>query len=339
MGAEAIDIASAFFRPMFDIHEHNLGGIVGHRILDTATGQSLHILTGCGASLQSLVLKTAATELQELIVGYADEEDCLRTAGTDYRGCFLFPFPNRLAGGRYEWQGHEYQFEMNDGGRPNALHGLWPTAAFQYRSSTVGEDFGTLVIGKTIGSAESGAYPFDMDVQLEFTLSANKGLAVVVQVHNLGKTDAPFGVGYHPYFAAPKGLENYKFAMPPCLEYEVDGNLVPTGIQRQNFAFAEGAKVDMALDEGFSFGPDLPIVLAQLTDSEAETTVTMWQMAGSTGMRYLQIYTPPTRDRIAIEPMSCPANAMQTGEGLRTLAPGQAAAFSFGVRLDRFSPA
>jgi aldose 1-epimerase len=200
----------------------------------------------------------------------------------------------------------------------------------------IGEDFATLVIGKTLFSEISLAYPFKIDVQLEFTLSANKGLAVVIELHNLGEATAPVGVGYHPYFAAPKGLESYKLALPPCLEYEVDAQMIPTGIQHQNFTFNEGAMVDMALDTGYAFGRDLPIVLAQLTDNEINTTLTVWQMAGKTGMRYLQIYTPPTRDMIAIEPMSCPANAMKTGEGLLTLIPGQAASFSFGVRLDIF---
>ena len=37
---------------------------------------------------------------------------------------------------------------------------------------------------------------------------------------------------------------------------------------------------------------------------------------------YLQVFTPPNRKSVAIEPMSCPGNAFNSGLGLQYLSPG-----------------
>ena len=59
----------------------------------------------------------------------------------------------------------------------------------------------------------------------------------------------------------------------------------------------------------------------------------MWQEAGPGAYRYLQVYTPPGRESIAIEPMTCAPNAFNNGMGLIRLDPGEAFTASFGISL------
>jgi aldose 1-epimerase len=51
---------------------------------------------------------------------------------------------------------------------------------------------------------------------------------------------------------------------------------------------------------------------------------------------YIQVFTPrdyPGRElTVAIEPMTCPANAFNSGEALRWLAPGESFEASWGLR-------
>ena len=54
--------------------------------------------------------------------------------------------------------------------------------------------------------------------------------------------------------------------------------------------------------------------------------------------RWLQLFTgdvvpgPRRRHGLAVEPMTCPPNALQTGEGVQRLSPGESTTSSWGMR-------
>jgi galactose mutarotase-like enzyme len=51
------------------------------------------------------------------------------------------------------------------------------------------------------------------------------------------------------------------------------------------------------------------------------------------GFDYAQVYAPADQEFVCFEPMTAPANALSTGTGLRTVAPGEALSASFEVRV------
>ena len=51
------------------------------------------------------------------------------------------------------------------------------------------------------------------------------------------------------------------------------------------------------------------------------------------GYRFAQIYAPPGRDLVAIEPMTAPTNALSSGRDLAVVAPGQRFRAAFRVRV------
>jgi aldose 1-epimerase len=75
--------------------------------------------------------------------------------------------------------------------------------------------------------------------------------------------------------------------------------------------------------------------LSGLGPADAPRTVTVW---GDEALRWVQVFTPPLDDPhfaglpgIAVEPMSCPADAFNSGDGLVVLEPGQAWSASWGI--------
>jgi aldose 1-epimerase len=98
---------------------------------------------------------------------------------------------------------------------------------------------------------------------------------------------------------------------------------------------AEREVGDAVLDTAYtSLEPD-PDGLVRATLSAPEgAQLSVW-MGPAT--RYIMVYTGEAIGRagLAIEPMSCPPNAFQTGEGVRVLHPGERWAYEWGVDLLR----
>jgi aldose 1-epimerase len=74
---------------------------------------------------------------------------------------------------------------------------------------------------------------------------------------------------------------------------------------------------------------------ASLDVPGGDTGASLWADAG---FGYLMVYTGDTlgelhrrRRAVAIEPMTCPPNALRTGKDLRSLEPGQGWSASWGI--------
>src|SRR4051794_30493175 len=64
-------------------------------------------------------LRTYAVGDREVLDGYAADEMCMSG-----RGQVLAPWPNRIAGGAYEWEGVRYELALSEPKADNAIHGL-----------------------------------------------------------------------------------------------------------------------------------------------------------------------------------------------------------------------
>jgi aldose 1-epimerase len=243
-------------------------------------------------------------------------------------GAVLLPWPNRIAGGRYRFDGADYQLPLTEPALGNASHGLvkW----VRWSASEVAEDSVTLVHDLV---PQTG-YPFELQLQLSYSLDAEAGLNVHTVVSNTGRSAAPFGAGFHPYLdLADHELDTAELLVPAELVLDTDERSIPTGLHP-----VVGTPFDLRtirpigslrLDHGF----------AELTGSaallrtEQRTVELRWDAA----YRYLQVFTPPFitpgRNAVAIEPMSCPANAFNSGEGLIRLQPGEDWTGNWGIRL------
>jgi len=260
--------------------------------------------------------------LRRLLVGEWDVLDGY-PAGTvpaGRRGGVLVPWPNRLRGGQWSWQGRDLQLEVVGPAAPNAMHGLltaqpWTVLAQQDDAVTVG----------TVLEPRSG-YPFRLATAIDYVLAPDR-LGVTVRVRNASDADAPFGAGMHPYLhvgaPAEGGLADAELTVPARTALDVAGGL-PTGSTRP-FHGAVGRIGDRPLDDPVT---DL------VRDDDGWARVLLRGPAGELELAvdrswpWLQVYSGDTlpsgqrRRSLAVEPMTCPPNALADGTDLVVLPPG-----------------
>lgn len=243
-------------------------------------------------------------------------------------GAVLLPWPNRIAGGRYRFDETEYQLPLSEPAKGNASHGLvrwvrWDLAGQDDSSVTLQHD----LVPQT-------GYPFELHLQISYSLDAGTGLRVDTEVVNTGRTAAPFGAGFHPYLdLGDHDLDTAELLVPAAVVLDTDEHQIPTGsrpVAGTEFDFGTIRPIGaVRLDHGF----------AELTGTAAvlRTEQRALELRWDTAYRYLQVFTPPFltpgRNAVAIEPMSCPANAFNSGDGLIRLEPGQRWTGSWGIRL------
>ena len=255
-------------------------------------------------------------------------------------GIVLVPWPNRIRDGQWTQNGIKRQLALTEPTRQNAIHGLLRFAA--YRELSRQSD--SVTLGATV-FPQSG-YPFHLETEVTYALTA-EGLNVTHRVTNVGAEAAPVAVGAHPYLKigdVPTG--DLVVRVDAATHLDVDDRLNPTGetpVDDTRFDLRAGIAVgDLDLDDGFGGVGSAGEHTLTATDGRR---VTLW---GDENMRYVQVFTPrifpvstagaePIRGQaIAIEPMTAPADAFNSGAGLHWLAPGEQWIVRWGIRHSGF---
>jgi len=111
--------------------------------------------------------------------------------------------------------------------------------------------------------------------------------------------------------------------------------MIPTGKILAFEKFCELTKISSTeLDTGFKIDAAEISMETELFDPEAFVKIKVYQEIGEKKYNFLQVYIPPTRDSIAIEPMTCNIDAFNNRDGLIVLEPGEIFEASYGVRLE-----
>lgn len=244
--------------------------------------------------------------------------------GYHYQSSLLFPFPNRLAGGRFEFEGKAYQFPLNDFGRPNALHGMLHDRKFELQSENEDQ---IVLVNKYDG--ELAYFPFPFKIELAYKLVPG-GLSVTAEILNTGPTSMPCVFGWHPYFNLSKGSDLGKLQLSGVDLIEVNENMIPSG-KRTPFKTLETPTnvSELNLDNCFLFVENANRYSTQLIYPDS-SVLEIWQ---DENHPYIQIYTPEDRRTIAIEPMTGNIDALNNREGLSVIEPKQSLVLKFGLRL------
>ncbi len=276
-------------------------------------------------------LRTYAFRGRDVLAGYPPDAGC--SAG---RGQLLVPWPNRIRDGRYTFAGRDHQLVLTEPDRGNAVHGLvrWATWSVLERAGD------TVTLGCRLRPQPGWEWSLDLSVTYALT---PQGLIVTPRARNVGTEAAPFGVGAHPYLSVGEDrVDEVKLGIPAASLLELDDRLLPTGVAAVDGTdqdFREPRVVgELALDTAFT-----DIVAdadgrwrVTITHPYTERTVTVW--AEATAYPWLQVFTgdslPLAARRtsgIAVEPMTCPPDAFNSGDGLLVLGPGQEFTASWGI--------
>lgn len=252
------------------------------------------------------------------------------------RGAPLIPWPNRLADGKYTFDGADHQVALTEPEKNNAIYGF-----LRWRSWQAVEREGDRLVMGTVLHPLKG-YPFALDVRIEYALD-EAGLSVTTTATNVGENPCPYGAGQHPYLSPGTGL------IDDCTVQLRAATLIDTANERQLPAGrrpTEGTKLD--LSDGKRLGDQqLDFPFTDLTrDGDGRAWVRLGAADGSSAELWvdesypvIELYTgdtlTPARRRrgLGTEPMTCPPNAFASGEDLRRLEPGQSATTTWGARL------
>ncbi|WP_041522135.1 aldose 1-epimerase [Gilvimarinus agarilyticus] len=250
-----------------------------------------------------------------------------------YRSALLFPFPNRLRDGRYQFSGQSHQFAINETASQTALHGF----LFAKEASVVAQQQTATAHSVQLhySCRDEPGYPFAADLELNYTLRAEGALDVELTVVNHDACAIPFGIGWHPYYTLGCDLAECQLQAPAMQRSVIDERMLPTGEYVADERFQQPVRLgDTVLDNCFALKADVEgDQCVRFFNPAAGFGLELWQRTGNNGMNFLQLYTPPERQSLAIEPMSCGVDALNTGEGLQILEPGQQYQGAFGVRL------
>lgn len=251
-------------------------------------------------------------------------------------GIILVPWPNRIKDGRWGSGTRQLQLPVTEPERANAIHGL--LTATRYR--VLDANRSSVVLAAAISS--TAGYPFTLDTRVSYELTTD-GITVTHFIQNAGDVAAPVAVGAHPYLrVGDVPIDDCRLESPGVRHYATDErmNVIDSeSVKGTQWDF--GAGVDLRgrqLDDGWlcALSASGGGVEHSLCASDGRRTV-LW---GDSAFRFVQIFTTskfpdrfPNGRAIAIEPMTAPSNAFNSGVGLRWLDPQDSWQVSWGIRF------
>ncbi len=291
------------------------------------TGEQYELVLDGGAGTVTATVTELAASLRALRVGgvalvHEYPDDLIPPYGA---GIVLVPWPNRVRDGRWTLNGKEQRLDITEPSTGNATHGLLRNTG--YRATDRSDSAVTLAA--TVFPQHG--YPFLLETSVRYELTPS-GIQVTHAVVNAGTETAPVAIGAHPYFrvgAVPS--EELAVTVSGSTYFPVDDRFIPVGrepVEGTDLDLREGRPLwGASLNTAYT---DLQLVddayRHRLTAPDGSVT----QVWADQDFAYVQVFTQPsfpglsgTELAVALEPMTAPANALQTGEGLRWLEPGE----------------
>jgi aldose 1-epimerase len=291
--------------------------VIGH-------GTSELVVTEVGATLRSYTVDGTP-----LVDGFGESELC-----SDGRGQVLAPWPNRLGDGRYHFGDRQGRAAWDEPQRRNAIHGLVRWMAWELR----GHAQNSVTLGCLL--EPQPAYPWRISLEVEYHLGRG-GLTVRTTACNVDEAPAPFGIGFHPYLmVGTPAIDEARLRLVADWFLRSDDRGLPVGQER-----VAGSELDFRvarpigptrLDTAFAqlARDDGGIARVELRHPEGQRGLELW-MDRSFG--YVMVYSgdtvalPRRRGALAVEPMTCPPDALRSGTDLVTLAPGATWSGTWGI--------
>ncbi|WP_026542828.1 aldose 1-epimerase family protein [Paenarthrobacter nicotinovorans] len=293
-----------------------------------ATGRQFEIRRGAALAVITELaagLRLYSRDGIQLTESYGDDQ--IPPGAT---GITLAPWANRVEDGVWYLEGKKQQLDITEVSRNNASHGLLRNAAY----ALVDESEFSVTLQATVFPQHG--YPFLVRHTVRYELDENTDLRVQQTLVNDSQDRAPFVLGAHPYLRLGEvAPEDLVLTVNARTRLVADERLIP-----RSTAAADG---QYDLSGGTAVG-DLLIDVA-LTDLTYDGGLARHTLTAPDGRSvsleqdetcpYVHVFvtdTFPGRSKaVAIEPMTGPANAFNSGDGLRWLDPGEAFTMAWGI--------
>lgn len=230
----------------------------------------------------------------------------------------LFPWPNRIAGAHFTWDGVDYPLPENEAATGCSIHGYAVAAP--------------LLIVDTGASHVTGEFTVDSGWpargRLRMTYRVEPAaLIATCEVENLDDHGFPYGLGFHPYLRVPGPFDQWLLQVDAA-KYWPLANMVPTGPAEPvttDLDFRTPRRIgDQHLDDVLTGLSPAPSMTRRAGLHSMASSVTV---SSDPGFREYVVFTNASRNAVAIEPYTCATDAVHLQErgidaGWRVLEPG-----------------
>lgn len=248
-------------------------------------------------------------------------------------GDTMFPWPIRVRDGRWAYAGEGHQLEITEPGFNNAIHGLVQDVVFTVQQRAAN----TVTLATRIDRAPG--YPFTLSLEVQYSLLPD-GLTVTYRVTNHGETAAPFGIGAHPYLCVGDVPVDQLSVRIPARQFAVDDEqLIPVsreGVAGSTYDFRGGRSIAGWRGSVAYTGFDGAAVCALL--DEAGRGAELW---ADSNFAWVQFFVTDGfgsdadgaggKTAVALEPLTCAVDALNSGDGLIILDAGECWSGSWGI--------
>jgi len=264
-----------------------------------------------GASLQELTLNGHAI-IQNLAP---------LTYGASYASSILFPFANRIKDGIYNYEGKVYTLETNQKEENNALHGLVYNKTFKILEHKTNDESAVITLEYNEHKKKPG-FPYTYSIILTYTFTQNN-MSLKVSIKNTDSKTFPFTLGWHPYFVSENLYES-------TLQFDTTEKLI---IGNRNIT--TGTETIKPIEK-------FQIKNKQLDDCwilnsnaiKFKTPKYDLVINSSVENNFLQVYTPPNKNTLAIEPTTGVSDSFNNNIGLQYLKPNQSYTITWGLNIN-----
>ncbi len=264
----------------------------------------------------------------DLIETYADNQ--VPPAGA---GILLAPWPNRIQDGRWILDGETRQLDITEVPRNNAIHGLLRNTGYR-------------LLDRAEHSVELAAmifpqhgYPFKVEQRVKYEIDDALALKVTQALTNFSDAQAPFAIGAHPYVKmGDVATEDLTLTVNAGTRLTTTDRMIPSGTEAVSGSFdlRQGRRVrNLELDTAYT---DLDFTNGRCTHSLSDDSGRSVRLWADEAFQYTQVFVtdrfPGAAKAVAMEPMTAPADAFNSGTGLRWLAPGESFQASWGISAE-----
>jgi aldose 1-epimerase len=275
------------------------------------------------------MLCTSLKHRGEEILRRVDEMDEALATGMSIGIPLNYPWANRLRGTRYDFDGREVELDptspwlMKDW-NDVIIHGVpWPKLQWQVLAADDRRLRSRLAWNRPELLA---VFPFEHEVEMTATLDG-LGLTIETAVLASAGVRVPVSFGFHPYIGLPGlGRERWQLTLPAMQGIVLDDRLLPVG-ERTDLPAYDERLADLDFDHGFAFVTPSPSM--SIAGNGRRVSVDFLK-----NFPFAQIYAPPGRDYISLEPMTAPADALRSHAHLPEVAPGARFAATWRLRVE-----
>ncbi|MBE9115558.1 aldose epimerase [Lusitaniella coriacea LEGE 07157] len=211
----------------------------------------------------------------------------------------LFPICGNLPDNHYTYNGEEYALKQ---------HGFARDLPWEVRDRET-DDCAKITLSLESNEKTLAVYPFEFQLTFTYKLKGNT-LTLEQRYTNQSEETMPFSTGLHPYFWSADKSQ---------LDFEIPASQLQDQRTKEQRPF-EGTFLDLTQDEiDVAFKP-VTRDRASLIDRRRNLKI---ELHYSSDYSTLVFWTLKGKEYVCLEPWSAPRNALNSGENLITLEPGE----------------